>query len=245
MTRPRTARPAVTTAVLVLAIVTAACSGGGRSSTTTTAGTATPTNGTATTARPSTSAPTTATPTTAAPTTARPPTTVPTTSTTTGPVTTGSTAGPAFLPADAEARAAFPGSNVPAVLVAVRVGRNDGYDRVVFEFRPGDALPGYLVGYVPLPVSADPSDLPIELSGDHALVVRMQAASRFDFERDATLVYPGPNRLAGTGVAISEVVLRGDFEALLSWVVGLRGARPFRVSTLGSPPRVVVDVAPR
>ena len=149
------------------------------------------------------------------------------------------------MPADAEVNGAFPGSNVPAVLVAVRVGRNDGYDRVVFEFRPGDALPGYLVGYVPLPVRADPSDLPIEISGDHALVVRMQAASRFDFDRDATLVYPGPSRLAGTGVAVSEVVLRGDFEALLSWVVGMRGARPFRVSTLGSPPRVVVDVATR
>jgi len=229
-------------ALLVLALVAAACSGGERSSTTTTT--------TAGTARPSTSAPTTSAPTTVAPTTVRPSTSVPTTaspatSTTTGPVTTGSTAGPAFLPADAEARAAFPGSNVPAVLVAVRVGRNDGYDRVVFEFRPGDALPGYLVGYVPLPVSADPSDLPIELSGDHALVVRMQAASRFDFDRDATLVYPGPSRLAGTGVAISEVVLRGDFEALLSWVVGVRGARPFRVTTLGGPPRVVVDVATR
>ena len=147
------------------------------------------------------------------------------------------------MPAGTEVRRDFPGSNAPAVLVAVRVGRHEGYDRVVFEFRPGDGLPGYLVGYMALPIGADPSDLPIALAGDHALVVRMQAAGRFTFDDGATLVYQGPTRLGGTGAAVTEVVLRGDFEALLSWVIGVRGARPFRVFTLDGPPRVVVDVA--
>ena len=53
-------------------------------------------------------------------------------STFTGTATSGTAVpGPGFVPADAEARVAFPGSNPPAVLVAVRVGRHDGVVSVI------------------------------------------------------------------------------------------------------------------
>ena len=169
------------------------------------------------------------------------------------PATTASTAviprittappGPTFEPATAVVEQHFPGTNRLAVLTDVRLGRNDGFDRVVFQFRNNDSLPGYLVDYRPLPLTADPSDLPLVITGDHGLVVRMQAASRFRMDTDYSLVYPGPSTVTASADGVTEVVLRGDFEAMLSWVIGVRGARPFRVFTLNGPPRLVVDIA--
>jgi len=211
-----------------LAVATVGCGGGSEDAGPATTGATTVTTGGATTGRPST---------TAAPTTTGRPTT------TVAPSTTTTIEGPPFLAATAVAQRQFPGTNALAVLTDVRIGRHTGYDRVVFQFRDNDALPGYLVDYRPLPVTADPSDLPLTVTGDHALVVRMQAASRFDFDNGLTQVYTGPNTVTGSAAAVTEVVLRGDFEAMLSWVIGLRGARPFRVTTLTGPPRIVVDVA--
>ncbi len=33
-----------------------------------------------------------------------------------------------------------------------------------------------------------------------------------------------------------------DFEAELTWAVGMKGERPFKVTTLSSPPRLAIDV---
>ena len=41
-----------------------------------------------------------------------------------------------------------------------------------------------------------------------------------------------------------EVVKSGDFEATLSWGVGVRGHPLFHVFTLTSPPRVVIEIGP-
>jgi hypothetical protein len=41
---------------------------------------------------------------------------------------------------------------------------------------------------------------------------------------------------------ITEVVLNGDFEATLSWVIGLQRRLAFGVLALAEPSRVVVDV---
>lgn len=201
---------------------------------------------TGTSSRPTTSS-TSGSTTVPAPSTSAGPTTIaePTTTATTLviPPTTTAPPGPAFQPATAVVEQNFPGTNRLAVLTDVRLGRNDGFDRVVFQFRDEDALPGYLVDYRPLPLTADPSDLPLVITGDHGLVVRMQAASRFRMDTDYALLYPGPSTVTGSADAVTEVVLRGDFEALLSWVIGVRGGRPFRVFTLSGPPRLVVDIA--
>lgn len=199
-----------------------------------------------TSSRPTTSS-TSGSTTVPAPSTSAGPTTIAATTTTATtpaiPPTTTAPPGPAFQPATAVVEQNFPGTNRLAVLTDVRLGRNDGFDRVVFQFRDDDALPGYLVDYRPLPLTADPSDLPLVITGDHGLVVRMQAASRFRMDTDYALLYPGPSTVTGSGNAVTEVVLRGDFEALLSWVIGVRGGRPFRVFTLSGPPRLVVDIA--
>jgi hypothetical protein len=127
-----------------------------------------------------------------------------------------------------------------ALLERVAVGHHDGYDRVVFQFR-GDSLPGYRVEYVEPPLKEDGSGNPVDVAGNAFVVVRMEPASGFDLNTgEGQLVYKGPKRLPGTGV-VKEVVRTGDFEAVLSWAIGLEAKVPFLVTTTASPARLIVD----
>jgi len=126
------------------------------------------------------------------------------------------------------------------LLERVAVGHHEGYDRVVFQFR-GDGLPGYRIEYMEPPFQEDGSGNPIHVAGTAFVVVRMEPASGFDLNTgEGELVYKGPKRLPGTGV-VQEVVRTGDFEAVLSWTIGLEAKVPFLVTTAASPPRLVVD----
>ena len=130
-----------------------------------------------------------------------------------------------------------------ALLERVAIGHNDGFDRVVFQFRNG--VPGYRVGYVRPPISEDGSGNRIEVEGSAFVIVRMEPASGFDLSvAEGELVYKGPRRLSGNDAGtstIEEVVRSGDFEAVLSWAIGLDERVPFRVLVLDSPARLVVD----
>src|SRR5438309_1014777 len=63
-----------------------------------------------------------------------------------------------------------------ALLERVAVGRHEGYDRVVFQFR-GDGVPGYRVEYVAPPFAEDGSGDPITVDGKAFVAVRMEPAS--------------------------------------------------------------------
>ena len=127
-----------------------------------------------------------------------------------------------------------------ALLERVAVGHHDGYDRVVFQFRD-EGLPGYRIEYMEPPLKEDGSGNPVDISGSAFLVVRMEPASGFDLNTgEGEMTYKGPKRLTGTGV-MKEVVRTGDFEAVLTWAVGLDGKVPFRVTTATSPSRLIVD----
>ena len=130
-----------------------------------------------------------------------------------------------------------------ALLTGVRLGRHEGFDRVVFEFR--EELPGYRVEYVEPPLTEDGSGNTVELDGSAFLVVRMEPASGFDLSApEGELVYTGPRRLSGADagtVTVRELVRTGDFEAVLTWAIGVNGRTPFVVTTLESPARLVVD----
>ena len=132
----------------------------------------------------------------------------------------------------------------PAYLRAVRTARQDGFDRVVFEFE--GTLPGYAVGDAKGGLRADGSGDPVAVAGEGALEVRMEQASGARLVLDRLEeTYAGPRRIAVDGAVVTEVVRTGDFEGQLTWGVGVRRLAPFRVSTLQGPPRVVVDVAAR
>ncbi|SRR6266540_2695136 len=132
-------------------------------------------------------------------------------------------------------------------LTDVRVDSQTCLDRLVFAFRPDTPdPPAFRVSYQPASTALvqDGSGEPIEVAGSAYLVVRLEPAATAEAAGDGLdFTYTGPRRLAPTGTRfVRNVVKSGDFEAVLTWVVGLSEQRPFNVSARTSPPRVVVDV---
>jgi hypothetical protein len=130
-----------------------------------------------------------------------------------------------------------------ALLDRIAVGRHEGYDRVVFQFQNG--LPGYRIEYVQPPLKEDGSGNPVSVKGNAIVLVRMDPASGFDLNTgEGVMVYKGPKRIdgssAGTSV-VQELVRTGDFEAVLSWAIGLSDKVDFRIRTATSPERLIVD----
>lgn len=140
---------------------------------------------------------------------------------------------PGFGVAEAE-----PGG--PGLLTDLVVGTGDDgcVDRVEFVFR--DAVPGYRVEYQPGPFTRDASGEPVTVAGTAFLVVRLEPAYTYDFEA-AEVVYRGPRDLTPEGTRhVRQVVNTGDFEAVVTWVIGLSARAPVAVATEGT--RLVVSV---
>jgi hypothetical protein len=128
-----------------------------------------------------------------------------------------------------------------SLLTDVRAAAHDGYDRIVFQFR--NELPGYAVRYVARPVVADGSGDEVAVEGDAVLLIRMEPALDADLTQEsAPLTYTGPQRFTPTATAVAELVRTGGFEAVLTWAAGVDEKRPFVVSTLENPARLVIDV---
>lgn len=167
----------------------------------------------------------------------------PTTTTTGGATAAGTTTVPQALDGASTTPVSVPAGSARALLKDVRSDHHPGFDRVVFEFE--SLLPGYEVKYMPRPVVEDGSGRTVEVAGAAVLHVRMENASGADLLGEKVRqTYTGANRIAPTGTtAVKELVRVGDFEAVLSWAVGVTSEAPFKVSALASPARLVVDVA--
>lgn len=124
-------------------------------------------------------------------------------------------------------------------LTAVRLGNQGSYDRLVLEF--ADQVPGYVIGYRPLPAKADGSGNAIALPGAKALVmVQMRSASGYDSETSKA-TYTGANEVSTKSTQVTQAKAAGDFESVLTWAVGMRSKVPFKVSLLNNPARLVID----
>lgn len=128
----------------------------------------------------------------------------------------------------------------PLSVVAVRAARQDGYDRVVFELDGREAgAPGWTVEYVDDP-RRDGSGDPVEVKGDKTLVVLI-SGSGYPFD---TGVEEAERATVGADLEVVEdVVLGSVFEGVYEAFVGVDGERPFTVSRLADPARLVVDIA--
>src|SRR4051812_26237669 len=170
------------------------------------------------------------------------------TTTTQVPPTTATTAG--TPPTSTSTRTSLAGAGVSpvstpvagrALLTAVRVSTNDGFDRVVFEFEGG--APGYSVQYVERPVHADPSDKEVPVAGEAVLQIRMEHAAGADLAGSKFReTYTGPKQIPVNGPAAVEAVQVGDFEGVLRWVIGTHGRLPFTVKVLSAPARITIDI---
>jgi hypothetical protein len=70
--------------------------------------------------------------------------------------------------------------------------------------------------------------------------VALRPATADGWSGDAR-TYFGPSTVTASTAEVTEVKAAGDYEAVLTWVVGLRAKVPFRVLVLDGPPRLVVD----
>jgi hypothetical protein len=182
----------------------------------------------------SSTAPDTTTVTTAASSTTAAATTVGTTTSTAAASTTTFAGG-----TDTVTHLGFEGSPGPN-LTDVRIGDHEGFVRVVFDLT-GAGTPMHIVGYESPPFIAT-SGNPVPVSGTAFLAVHLSPAMRFDIDTQVP-TYTGDLVLDPGLAPIEQIVFIDDFEAAMYWVIGLDAVRPFTVSVLQGPLRVVVDIA--
>ena len=127
-----------------------------------------------------------------------------------------------------------------ATLRRVRVGRHDGFDRVVFEFEGG--VPGYSVRYTPVALT-DGAGAPIPTLGTVALQVFLQAESVDMSDEEFPPTYSPTGLITPLYPTLRQVRYGGYFEGGTTFGVGLKGRSGFRVLELTGPPRLAIDVA--
>jgi hypothetical protein len=125
-----------------------------------------------------------------------------------------------------------------AQITDVRVGTHDGYDRVVFEFASG--VPQTVIKAVLPPFYADPSGLPIDVTGTAFLQVVMTGGTKVSPAGGTT--YGGPTNFEPDFDQLAQLIEGGDFEAVSTWYLGLKGGGCLRVLTLADPSRLVIDI---
>ena len=148
-------------------------------------------------------------------------------------------ADPPQFPADVSADTADPSPDAAVTVRDIRIGRHDGFDRVVFEVG-GTGTPGWDVRYVD-EASSQGSGERVEVAGDAVLQVSITGAG-YPYDTGVE-EYSGPDPLsaADTGVA-TEVVFDATFEGTTVAFVGTKVAAPFRVYLLEAPTRVVLEI---
>lgn len=118
----------------------------------------------------------------------------------------------------------------------VRTGSHEGFDRVVFELS-GAGEPGWDADY-PEAITQLASGYAVDHAGNAALNVLIHGVP-VPIDRLDQAPAPGPT--AQPAGVIQEVKHVGIFEADAQYVIGLDRERPFTVSTLDNPTRLVVD----
>jgi hypothetical protein len=131
-------------------------------------------------------------------------------------------------------------------LTDVEVEIEDCVERITFKFKESEAGPGYDVSYQPPEVAKidDGSGDPVAIAGAEFLVVRMFPVMTAEIDgEDVNETYTGPRNIAAPVEArmIREVAQTGDFEAQVTWAIGLDNVHPFTVTA--SNDELVVEVS--
>jgi hypothetical protein len=130
-------------------------------------------------------------------------------------------------------------------LTHIALKSDDCISTVSFELEPEAQVLGYDVSYQPGDTAKieDGSGNPVEIAGNAFLVVKLTPAMTAKIDGDqVTKTYTGPNRLPGTD-PITEVVKTGDFEGVVTWVVGLDRKLPFSAEVRADTLDVVIDTS--
>ena len=131
------------------------------------------------------------------------------------------------------------------LLTAIRVEHQDKFDRVIFEFG-GEKPPAYDLKFTD-EVREDPSYRLMTLNGKAFLwlVFHGGTLDTSPRESDPSKVqrYSGPKRMTPDFPILKDVAVAGDFEATLSFGIGLSRRAQVREQTLTNPARLVIEVS--
>ena len=132
-----------------------------------------------------------------------------------------------------------------ALLTSVTAQDMGTFDRVTFTFDKG--TPNIVSAtYEAGPAVFAPSGQPVvpPIAGVARLVITMSNAADEDLTSNPLVVtYPGPFRFPANLPNVTELVQLQDFEATLTWAIGVNDARVTVVSqVLFGPTRVQVDI---
>ncbi|MFN8035616.1 MAG: hypothetical protein U0V73_06765 [Acidimicrobiia bacterium] len=113
----------------------------------------------------------------------------------------------------------------------------------VFRSTGAAAAPGYRVEYKAGPFAEDGSGAPVTVKGSYFLVVRFEPAAGADLEHGGASTYSGPKSILTNGVPhVLELRETGDFEGVVTWVVGLDAVRPVEATTSAQPPTLTLTL---
>ncbi|WP_018023374.1 AMIN-like domain-containing (lipo)protein [Corynebacterium ulceribovis] len=122
----------------------------------------------------------------------------------------------------------------------VRLGAHKGFDRIAIELA-GEGTPGYKV-YYSKDAMQQGSGNPIAIDGDTILAIDLDGTT-YPFE--VGIEEPSMKPLRNDKTAkVAEVVNAGTFEGRTQLFIGINGEkRPFTVTQLSDPTRVVIDIS--
>lgn len=132
-------------------------------------------------------------------------------------------------------------------LTDVEIEIEDCVERVTFKFKESEPGPGYDASYQPAQIAKaqDGSGNPVTIAGEDFLVVRMFPAMTAEIEgEDVKPTYQGEKSIPAPTEAemIREVAQTGDFEAQVTWVIGLDSEHPFTATA--SNDELVIEISP-
>jgi len=130
-------------------------------------------------------------------------------------------------------------------LTDVSIEIEDCVERVVFDFKESAPGPGFEVSYKPAEVAKieDGSGNPLAIAGAEYLVVRIFPAMTAEISgEEVTPTYTGPRSIPAPTEArfIREAAKTGDFEAQVTWAIGLDRKHSFRTNATES--QLVVEI---
>lgn len=117
----------------------------------------------------------------------------------------------------------------------VRVAKQAGFDRVVFEF--ADGVPSFFVNYTKAPIYQEETMTEVKIGGTAFIEISFQ----FYYGEHAEIYKGYPQGKLNLPVLLEMKNIDAS-EGVMAFALGLQGRHAFRVQTLTSPARLVVDI---
>ena len=149
-------------------------------------------------------------------------------------------------PPAATAVSCRPDDGPDGILQALTVEHLADRDRVVFQFHGRVTIRAPRIAYVDK-VTEDPSDRPVTLLGEAFLTVVFHDArldtAPIESDPDKVVRYDGPTRLTPRLPLLRELAVAGDFEAVLSFGLGLSHRAGIHTTTPRGQACLILDLS--